>query len=246
MIRWARYSALRGATESQIVANARQQTYFLESVRGIKAIKLFQREEERKSKWLGLLVREINAGIRTQKSQLLYDTARGLLSGIERIWILWLGARMVMDGDFTVGALMAFSAYKDQFDTRVSSLVDKGFELRMLQIQGRRLSDIVLTRPERVRGHVDWTDQEQPTAPSLELKNVSFRYSEYEPFVLKNVSLVVEPGSSVAITGPSGGGKTTLIHLLLGVLLPTRGQVLIAGVGLRNMASMPCAASPVR
>lgn len=234
LVRWARYGALRTATESQIAANARQQSHFLESIRGIKAIKLFRREEDRKAKWMGLVVREINATIRTQQAQLLYETARGVLSGIERILVLWLGARMVMDGGFTVGALMAFVSYKDQFDSRITSLTDKLFEVRMLQLQGQRLSDIVLTRPEIVRGHVDWTD-ENDRVPTIELRNVWFRYSQYEPYVLKNLSVTIPAGQAVAITGPSGGGKTTLLHLILGIHTPQKGQILIAGMGARKV-----------
>lgn len=232
-IRWARYGALRGATEGQIVAAARQQTYFLESVRGIKAIKLFQRESDRRSSWLSLLVRQTNASIRTQKAQLLYETARGVLSGIERIWVLWLGARMVMDGDFTVGALMAFVSYKDQFDTRMTSLVDRCFEVKMLQVQGQRLADIVLTKPERLPVE-DAAEPDSPEVPTLELRNVHFRYADYEPFILKGVNLSVSPGESLVITGPSGGGKTTLINMVLGTLTPTKGQVLVAGTNLRK------------
>ncbi|MDP5737237.1 peptidase domain-containing ABC transporter, partial [Pseudomonas aeruginosa] len=72
--------------------------------------KLFQRQDERRSVWLGLLVEQINAGLRTQKLQLFYQQLNGLLFGVENLLVIWLGATMVMDGQFSVGILMAFNA----------------------------------------------------------------------------------------------------------------------------------------
>ncbi|HEP8842184.1 TPA: peptidase domain-containing ABC transporter, partial [Pseudomonas aeruginosa] len=109
---------------------------------------------ERRSVWLGLLVEQINAGLRTQKLQLFYQQLNGLLFGVENLLVIWLGATMVMDGQFSVGILMAFNAYKSQFDSRVGSLIDKFFELRMLQLQGERLADIVLQAPEVSHGDI--------------------------------------------------------------------------------------------
>jgi ATP-binding cassette subfamily B protein RaxB len=121
---------------------------------GVKTIKLFQRQDERRASWLTLVVDQVNAELRTQKLQLFYKILNGLLFGIENILIIWLGARLVLDGNFSVGVLMAFTAYKGQFDTRVSSLIDKFFELKMLQLQGERLADIVLAEPESTNANV--------------------------------------------------------------------------------------------
>src|SRR5207253_7485903 len=107
-------------TEEQIIHAAKQQTHFLETVRGVKAIKLFQRYDERRSAWLTLLVDQVNADLRTQKLQLFYKTLNGILFGIENILIIFLGAKLVLDGNFSVGVLMAFNSYKTQFDSRVS------------------------------------------------------------------------------------------------------------------------------
>ncbi|HFD6782116.1 TPA: peptidase domain-containing ABC transporter [Pseudomonas aeruginosa] len=232
--RWVWYRPLRNATEEQIIHAARQQSYFLETMRGIRPLKLFQRQDERRSAWLDLLVKQINAGLRTQKLQLLYQQMNGLLFGIENLLVIWLGAIMVMDGQFSVGVLMAFSAYKSQFESRVASLIDKFFELRMLQLQGERLADIVLHPPEINHGNID-TNSLGSREASINISGLRYRYAEQEPWVLDKLDLRIEAGESVAIVGPSGCGKSTLINVMLGILPATQGQIHIAGVELSQL-----------
>lgn len=227
------YRPLRMATEEQIIHGAKQQSHFLETIRGVRTIKLFQRQNERTSDWLALLVRQINSGVRAQKLQIYYQQLNGILFGIENLVIMALGASMVMEQTFTVGVLMAFMAYKGQFTSRVSSLIDKFFELKMLSIQTERLADIVMTAPE---ADIDATSViVQKTPPRVEYRQVSFHYSDLEPDVINNASLVINPGESVALAGASGCGKTTLSQLLCGSLEPTAGEILIDGVSLNKL-----------
>lgn len=233
LARWTGYTPLHHATEDHIVHAAKEQSHFLETVRGVKAIKLYQHQTDRRSRWLSLLVNEINADLRVRKWELFFRTFNGLLFGLSSIAILWLGARLVLDGQFTVGALLAFIVYKTLFDQRVAALLDKLVEVKMLRLQGERLADIVREPPESV----DETPRAQGAhtrPPALEVRNLRFRYNQQEPYVLDDVSFRIEPGESVAITGPSGGGKTTLINILLGILPPTDGEVLIDGVPVRG------------
>ncbi len=232
--RWIWYRPLRNATEEQIVHAARQQSHFLETVRGIRPLKLFQRQDERRSVWLGLLVEQINAGLRTQKLQLFYQQLNGLLFGVENLLVIWLGATMVMDGQFSVGILMAFNAYKSQFDSRVGSLIDKFFELRMLQLQGERLADIVLQAPEVSHGDILPENLREREA-SIEIQGLRYRYAEQEPWVLDGLDLRIAGGESVAIVGPSGCGKSTLFNVLLGILPPVEGQIRMAGLDLAQL-----------
>jgi ATP-binding cassette subfamily B protein RaxB len=231
--RWARYRPLRAATEEQAVHAAKQQSHFLETVRGVKAIKLFQRQDERRSSWLTLVVNQVNADLRTQKLQLLNKTLNGMLFGVENILVIWLGASQVLDGNFTIGVLIAFMAYKGQFGTRVTALIDKYFDVKMLQLQGERLADIVMTEPETT-GLPAGAASEAPD-PTIELCGLRYRYGEQEPYVLDGVDLKVGAGESVAIVGPSGCGKSTLINLMLGVLQPTEGKVIVGGVRLEHL-----------
>ena len=230
-LRAAFYDPLRRATEENIVHTARQQSHFLETVRGVQSIKLFGREAERRSRWLNLVVDAMNQDLATQKLGLAFRSANGLVFGIERVAIVWLGCLAVLDSAFSVGMLFAFMSYKDQFSARVAGLVDKAIELRMLGLQGERLADIVLAAPEPESPAIAADDLEA----SLEVRAVSFRYSDTEPLVLLNCSFSVAPGECVAIVGASGGGKTTLVKLMLGLLAPTDGKVLAGGMDIQKL-----------
>jgi ATP-binding cassette, subfamily B, bacterial CvaB/MchF/RaxB len=149
--------------------------------------------------------------------------------------VVWLAARLVLEQQFTAGMLFAYMAYQLQFSTRVSALVDKLAELSMLKLHGERVADIVLQETERDGQHLPAEVDLGRLPMSVELRNVSFRYSPTEPFVLQGVSLHVEPGECVAITGPSGCGKTTLVKVMLGLLQPTEGEVLVGGMRLAQL-----------
>jgi ATP-binding cassette subfamily B protein RaxB len=230
-MRWALYEPLRRATEEHIVHNAKQQSHFLETVRGVQSIRLFGRQDERRARWLNLVVDAVNRDLAAQKLTLAFRSGNGLVFGIERVAIVWLGALLVLESAFSVGMLFAFVAYKEQFSARIAGLIDKAIELRMLNLQAERLADIVLTPPEA----------QSPAMPvdgieaSLEVRSLSYRYSDMEPFVLLNCSFAVGAGESVAIVGPSGGGKTTLVKVMLGLLAPTDGKVLAGGVDIGKL-----------
>jgi len=241
--RWAWFRPLRNATEEQIVHAAKQQTHFIETVRGVRALKLFQRLDERRNSWLGLFVEQVNADLRTQKLQVMYRLLNGVLFGVERILIVWLGAKLVMDSAFTIGVLLAFIAYKDQFVSRVSGLIDRLVEMRMLHLQGERLADIALAEqePEVVD---TMSKQEIENLPAnIVIQGLRYRYADGEPWVLDGVDLEIAAGESVAIVGPSGCGKSTLMNVMLGLRPFKEGQVLVGGqplakLGLSHLRNM--------
>jgi ATP-binding cassette subfamily B protein RaxB len=231
-VRLTMFQPMREATRKQIVNNAKQQTYFLESVRGIQSIKLNGKEDERRVGWMNALADQFNAEIIVSKLGLSYGTLNSFISQVERILFFWLAALMVLDQQFTIGMVMAFMGYKDQFSQRATSLIDKIFDLRMLRLQGSRVADILLSKPEDV---LDVEVDPRSVAPSVEFVNVKFRYSDGEPWVLNDVSFKVEPGQFVAFAGQSGCGKTTLIKLMLCLLTPNEGEILIGGKKLKQL-----------
>jgi ATP-binding cassette, subfamily B, bacterial CvaB/MchF/RaxB len=231
LLRRVFYEPLRRATEEHIVHSAKQQSHFLETVRGVQSIKLFGRQEERRSRWLNLVVDAVNQDLATQKLTLGFRSANSLVFGVERVAIVWLGCLLVLDSAFSVGMLFAFIAYKEQFSARIAGLIDKVVDLRMMNLQGERLADIVLTPPEEEAA----ASAPETVESSLEVRALTYRYSDTEPFVLVDCSFTVQPGESVAIVGPSGGGKTTLMKLMLGLLAPTDGKILVGGLDIQKL-----------
>ncbi len=232
LLRWAFFRPLRDATEEAIVHDAKRSTHFLESLRGVQSIKLFNRQHDRQAQYMNRVVDAMNATIATRKLDLMFGVMHKLVFGLERIAVIWVGALLVMDRNFSVGMLFAFFAYKEQFALRVSGLIDKLVEMKMLKLQGERLADIVLTAPE---AQLDLPQREREIEPRLELSGIHFRYSDAEAPVLDDFSLTIEPGESVAIVGPSGCGKTTLLKLMLGIHSPQAGEMRVGGVPLKQL-----------
>lgn len=227
LLRGFGFRPLRRASEQVLVQEARQASHFLESLRGIAAIKLFGAEPDRQSRFASLVVAATNADVQARRLQLGFATTHRLLFGVERVAVLWVGALLVLDQALSLGMLFAFLAYKEQFAQRCSTLIDRGVELWMLRLQGERLADIALTAPETLDGSGGGAGPAAP--PAIELIDLHFRYADGEPDVLRGISLRIAPGEHLAINGPSGGGKSTLLKLLLGLYQPTTGEIRIDG-----------------
>lgn len=220
------------ANEEALILGAKEHSCFLETLRGMQAIRLFGRELDRRGRWVNLLVDSINRGVRTQKFMLGFGIANSAVFGLEQLLVLWIGASKVMEGGLTIGMLFAFTAYGAQFSGRMSALINKFIEFRLLTVHAERLADIVL-EPTEPNG--DQSHTAEDLIPRIELVDVSFRYSENEPWIVRNLTLKIEPGESVALVGPSGCGKTTLVKLILGILEPTEGEVRYGGCAVRRL-----------
>lgn len=237
-LRIAWFRPLYLATEEQIVRGANLASHFLETIRGVRAIKLFSRQIERRNAWQTLLVNETNATLSIQKLRILYNLVKLSLSGVFNILLLWVGATQILAGSLSVGMLLAFLAYRSQFESRVTGLIDQAVDLKMLQLYGERLADVVLT-PAEMEVRRSLTERPGDAAPEIAIRNLRFRYADQEPWVLNGLDLTVRPGEAVAIAGPSGCGKTTLVNLLLGVLQPVEGTIGIGDVPLDQMGNEP-------
>jgi ATP-binding cassette, subfamily B, bacterial CvaB/MchF/RaxB len=238
LLRWAAYRPFRDATAERLVVAARENTHFLESLRAIVPLKLFGREQERRARWQNLLIEVQNRDVRTAKMGIAFSTANTFIFGLENLVVLWMGAGLVMQTStqgqavFTIGMLFAFISYKGQLTGRMTALINFAVDIKMLGLLAERLADIALAEPEKDTVPDNTLDHLQPR---IELRNVSFRYGEGEPWILKDTSLVLEPGESVAIVGPSGCGKTTLLKIILGLRKPVEGEVLYGGLPVRQL-----------
>ncbi|WP_313054765.1 peptidase domain-containing ABC transporter [Pseudomonas lopnurensis] len=232
VLRVAFYQPLRNASEERIVLAARENSYFLETIRAVLPLKLFNTTSLRLATWQNLIADVQNRDVATQKMLLAFTSLNTLIFGLEGMLLLYVGGMAVLDGTLSLGMLLAFIAYKSQFTGRASQLIDLGVEIRMLSLHAERLADIALETPEP-DSHME-TDLER-IEPRIELRDVSYRYAEGEPWVLRNLSLVIEAGDSVAIVGRSGCGKSTLFKLMLGLLTPTEGELLVGGIPVRQL-----------
>jgi ATP-binding cassette, subfamily B, bacterial CvaB/MchF/RaxB len=242
------YRLYRAANEEAIVYAARENTHFFETLRGMPSIKALVIGDRRQAAWNNYLVDHVGAELRVQKLDLVFKTINTLLFGLDRIVIIYLGAWSVMSGALTVGMLVAFLAYKDQFSLRIATLLDTLVKLTLLGLHCERVADVALAELEEAVG---------PYAPliltksapagacrgaALSARGISFRYGDNEPPVIADFDFDMAPGECVAIVGPSGAGKTTLLKMLAGLLPPSSGTVLlddvpVAAIGMEHYRS---------
>lgn len=226
------YKHLWQINEEQLIYGARQQSELMESVRGVQAIKLANRQAGRVTRLTNLTQETVLRSMRSQRIGLSFTAVNQGVFGIQRVAIITIGAQMVMNGSLTTGMLIAFLAFADQFTHKVGSVIDKSIDLGMLRLHMQRISDIALAHPEL---EDSGTSYEINAEPSISIQNLSFRYSDNEPWVLRNLNLSIKSGESVAITGASGCGKSTLAKIILGLLKPTEGRVEIDGINIERL-----------
>ena len=232
-----------------LIAKARQDTHFMESVRAIQTIKLFQRETDRQLQWQRLLANSINCSITAGAWQAAFETVDLLVFGIENILIVYVGSRIVIEGQVTVGMLFAFIAYKSRFLESTKGLIFRWFEYRTASMHLERLSDIVFSRQEQRPDVLSGADDDTKAASNsgdngdqipkgaISVEGLAYRYSATDAFAFKNVSFTIGAGETVAITGPSGCGKTTLLKCLMGILEPTSGEIQIDNRPIQKMGN---------
>ena len=238
LLRWAFYWPMRQLTEESIITSAKENSVFMETIRGIQSLKLFGQQNERLNLWQNRHAESVNKGYRLAKWGIGAGTANQLLFGIEGIVILYLGALAVMNGDMTIGMLFAFMAYKGQFTGRAASLISLVVEIKMLKLHLNRLADIALTDKE----DEGLNQPSRDISGQLSLTNIRFRYADNEPLLLNDLCIDIPAGANIAIIGPSGTGKTSLMKLMLGLLPAESGKVEVDGIevkqlGLRNYRS---------
>ncbi|MCU7698774.1 peptidase domain-containing ABC transporter [Acinetobacter sp. AYS6] len=237
------YLPLRSLAEKGIILSASQNSYLMETIRGIRAIKQYNKQDERSNNWLGLFVNQTNNSLLSQKLSVVISVINKFIFGVENLLIIWFGANLVIDKTFTIGFLTAFIAYKTQFSTRFSSLIDSYFQIKMLSLHGERLSDIVLTDQEDVTAFELTSNLKQEIKGQIKAENISFKYGDFEAEIIQDLNLTIEAGQSIALTGPSGCGKTTFLNLLNASLEPTSGEIFLDNIpfsqlGTKNLRSL--------
>ena len=231
VVRLISFSFEREAQEASIITHGKEQTTLIETLRGMTTLRLFGRETLRHALWQTKLTDAVNSDVRLARIHIWQATANTLIFGIENIVTVWLAVGFVISGaGFSVGMVFAYISYKTQFMQKAAALIDQGIAFKMLGLHLERLSDIALSVEDKSFGSN--ADFATDLKGRIELRQVFYRYSPSDPLVLDGADLVIEPGEHVAITGPSGGGKSTLVKLLLGLVEPEAGEVLVDGLPL--------------
>lgn len=210
-------------TSKEVEAQAKVQSITAENIHNICDIKVMGLESASYDKWEKSFMQQLMSTERRN----LWDTFLGVTSSgyqfILPVFLLWLGSSHVIEGGVSLGTLVAFSNLSSSFMAPIVSIGTAYNEVILVNNYIKRIKDVVDSRLERSRQNISL----QAIRGKIEIKNVDFRYSPYDEYVLKNFNLTILPGEKVAIVGSSGSGKSTLAKLILGLYSSTNGEVYI-------------------
>jgi ATP-binding cassette subfamily B protein len=213
-------------------SQARSQSYLVQMLVGIETLKLAGAENRALEHWGNLYVDELNVALSRSRLSAAIETIQSLLQIAAPLVLLLVGASLVIDGSLSLGTMLGASALAAGFLAPLANLVNSAMQLQMLGSYVDRIEDVLAAEPEQKRGA---TVTPPRLSGGVELRDVSFRYGPHDPLVVRDVSVTVEPGTTVAIVGRSGSGKSTLASLLLGLHPPTEGKIVYDGYDLAEL-----------
>lgn len=228
----ATHKPIKRLMAENLQAQARSQGYLAQMVSGIETLKAVGAETRAVSQWSNLFVDEINTTVARARLNTVIETLTSALRVSSPIVVLVVGTLGVVNGDLTFGTMLALSVLATGFLTPLSNLVITGLQLQVLSSYMERINDVLDASPEQDLTSVEPVGE---LGGRITLEGVSFRYAEGDPDVVKEVSLEIEPGTTIGIVGRSGSGKSTLAHLILGLYSPTGGRVLYDGRDLLSL-----------
>jgi ATP-binding cassette subfamily B protein RaxB len=176
-----------------------------------------------------------NKDIRKGRLDLVVEIITGIVFGLENILVIYLVSKLVISDVMTIGMLYAFMSYKVQFSQRFDAFIANFFELRLLSTDMARVSDIILRKKDNVDSHILPDRAHSLLRGDLKVHDVSFKYPNVDDFVFKDISFDVKQGEVVAIIGPSGQGKTTLLKIMMGLTEPFGGLVTSGNLDIRKI-----------
>ncbi|MGH2899043.1 MAG: peptidase domain-containing ABC transporter, partial [Solirubrobacteraceae bacterium] len=229
------YVARRGYRElltRSLEAQARSQSYLVELIHGMETLKAAAAESRAVERWSNLYVDELNVSLDRGRLSARVDAVSSLVSGGSPLAILVLGALQVVSGALSLGEMLAINALAMGLLAPLSTMVNSALQLQLIGGYMDRIDDVLRTQPEQ-------TGKDVARAPKLSgritLQGVSFRYGDNLPFVVRDVSIDIRSGMTVAIVGRSGCGKSTLARLVAGLYRPTDGRVMFDGHDLMHL-----------
>ncbi|CAM3012765.1 peptidase domain-containing ABC transporter [Pseudoalteromonas distincta] len=227
--------------EQVLSKQAKENSHFLETIRAIMPIKCYVKESTRLSSWLNLFADTTNENIKREKVTIAAEISQDLISKIEYLIVIFIGATLIINKQFTIGMFIAFLAYRQQFSSSTQTLVDHIFKFKLASTYLRRMSDIVMQNQEQENTSLTITKEQ--AKGHIEVRDLHFRYSTSSPWLFKGINFKINAGESVAIIGRSGLGKSSLLKLMTGLIKAEQGDYLLDGhsinmLGMRNFRSM--------
>jgi subfamily B ATP-binding cassette protein HlyB/CyaB len=216
---------LRKRLDEKFNRSAENQSFFVETISGIDTVKAMAVEPRWQQKWEQQLAAYVAAGLSTTNIAMVASGGVTLVSKLVTAAIMWLGATLVIDGQMTLGQLVAFNMLSGQVASPILRLAQLWNDFQQVGISMSRLGDILNTRTEVVGQKT----RIPRIAGAIEFDQVSFRYRPDAPDVLRAVNLKIQPGEVIGIVGRSGSGKSTLTKLVQRAYAPDRGRVLVDG-----------------
>lgn len=221
---------LRRRLDEKFQRGAENQAFLVESISGAETVKSMAIEPQMQRRWEEQLAGYVASSLRATNLGNIANQIAGFTNKVSTVLILWVGARLVIDNQLTVGQLVAFNMFAGRVSGPILRLVQLWQEFQQARISVERLGDILNTPTEAglVQGR---TGLPQVTG-RVSLERVTFRYGPTLPEALKNLSLEVQPGEVIGVVGRSGSGKSTLTRLVQRLYVPEGGRVRIDGVDL--------------
>lgn len=198
----------------------------------IETIKASGEESDFFAKWAGHWAKLQNKTQELGKSTLILSATPGLLAMINNAAILTLGGLRVMEGDMTVGMLVAYQSLMGSFMDPVNGLVSLGTTLQEAEADMKRLDDVLghkRAHDAAIDDIEEMATPERKLLGNLDLEQLAFGYTPYAPPLLQSFDLSLRPGSRVALVGGSGSGKSTVAKLVAGLYQPWAGNILLDG-----------------
>lgn len=223
---------LRARLENKFQMSAQSNSYLVEAVTGVQTVKSLSIEGIMQKKWNNYLGRYVKAGFNLAVMSNFAGSLSNLFQKMMTIAILWIGVTLVIKNQLTIGQLIAFQMFANQFTAPVMRLVNLWNEFQQVLLGVDRLGDI-LNNP------VEITSSKAITLPkvngSVKIDNLSFKYTPNGPMVLNGIKLNVKAGQSIGLVGRSGSGKSTITKLIQKLYLPFEGTIYIDEVDIRQM-----------
>lgn len=220
---------LRARLHEKFNRGAENQAFLVETINGIDTLKAMAVEPQMTRRWDNQMAAYVAAGFRTVSLGTIAREGVTLISKLVTVTTMWLGARLVINGDLSVGQLIAFNMLAGRVSAPVMRLAHLWTDFQQTGISVQRLGDILNARAETNKAN-------RSTLPALvgriEFDQVDFRYRPDAPEVLRGLSFLIQPGEVIGIVGRSGSGKSTLTKLAQRLYLPERGRVLVDGMDL--------------